>query len=101
MQSNRAHRVSTLRKTALCARGRTTATIDGCPRCPTGPALLTFSVSFLEEPRHLRTRRNVMSHMLIAAASEAEPPSGLAGWAVDVRDALGGPGAALVGGADN
>lgn len=42
-----------------------------------------------------------MSHMLIAAASEAEPPSGLAGWAVDVMDALGGPGAALVVGADN
>ncbi|MFC8933984.1 DedA family protein [Rhodococcus sp. NPDC057135] len=42
-----------------------------------------------------------MSDLLFAAAAEAEPLDGLAGWAVDIMDALGGPGAALVVGADN
>lgn len=42
-----------------------------------------------------------MSDLLIAAATETEPLDGLAGWAVGVMDALGGPGAAVVVGADN
>ncbi|MDJ0362792.1 DedA family protein [Rhodococcus sp. H29-C3] len=42
-----------------------------------------------------------MSDLLIAAAAEAEPLDGLAGWAVGIMEALGGPGAAVVVGADN
>jgi membrane protein DedA with SNARE-associated domain len=40
-----------------------------------------------------------MSQLLIAA--DAEPIGGLAGWAVGLMEALGGPGAALVVGLDN
>lgn len=42
-----------------------------------------------------------MSNMSIAAGAETEPLDGLAGWAVGVMDALGGPGAAVVVGVDN
>ncbi len=42
-----------------------------------------------------------MSDILITAAAETETLDGLAGWAVGVMDALGGPGAAVVVGADN
>ncbi|MGA9870540.1 MAG: DedA family protein [Rhodococcus sp. (in: high G+C Gram-positive bacteria)] len=42
-----------------------------------------------------------MSDSVFAAAAEAEPLGGLAGWVVGVMDALGGPGAAVVVGADN
>lgn len=41
-----------------------------------------------------------MSELLIAAAS-AEPMDGLSGWAVDLMQALGGPGAAVIVGLDN
>ncbi|MBP2330240.1 membrane protein DedA with SNARE-associated domain [Kibdelosporangium banguiense] len=41
-----------------------------------------------------------MSQFLLAEAA-TEPLGGLAGWAVDLMDVLGGPGAALVVGADN
>ena len=40
-----------------------------------------------------------MSQLLIAA--DAEPVGGLAGWAVGLMEALGGPGAALIVGLDN
>lgn len=39
--------------------------------------------------------------MIDATPPTPEPLGGLAGWAVDLMDALGGPGAALVVGADN
>lgn len=42
-----------------------------------------------------------MSNLLIAATADTEQLDGLAGWAVGVMDALGGPGAAVVVGADN
>lgn len=42
-----------------------------------------------------------MSDLLFAAATESESLEGLAGWAVGIMDALGGPGAAVVVGADN
>ncbi|WP_128644840.1 DedA family protein [Rhodococcus sp. BS-15] len=42
-----------------------------------------------------------MSNLLIAAAADTEQLDGLAGWAVGVMDALGGPGAAVVVGVDN
>jgi len=42
-----------------------------------------------------------MSDLLIAATAETEQLDGLAGRAVGVMDALGGPGAAVVVGADN
>lgn len=42
-----------------------------------------------------------MSNILIATAAETSTLDGLAGWAVGVMDALGGPGAAVVVGADN
>ncbi|WP_072801765.1 DedA family protein [Rhodococcoides yunnanense] len=42
-----------------------------------------------------------MSDSLIAAVAETEPLAGLAGWAVGIMDALGGPGAAVIVGADN
>ncbi|OZF29292.1 hypothetical protein CH296_17790 [Rhodococcus sp. 14-2496-1d] len=42
-----------------------------------------------------------MSDLLIAAPADTEQLDGLAGWAVGVMDALGGPGAAVVVGADN
>jgi len=43
-----------------------------------------------------------MSHLLIAAAGAgAEPLDGLAGWAVRLMEALGGPGAAVIVGLDN
>ncbi|SDD36365.1 DedA family protein [Actinokineospora iranica] len=41
-----------------------------------------------------------MTHFLLAEGT-AEPVGGLAGWAVEVMDSLGGPGAAIVVGADN
>ncbi|MDI9896485.1 DedA family protein [Rhodococcus sp. IEGM 1381] len=42
-----------------------------------------------------------MSDLVFTAAAETETLDGLAGWAVGVMDALGGPGAAVVVGADN
>ncbi|MDV7991906.1 DedA family protein [Rhodococcus sp. IEGM 1374] len=42
-----------------------------------------------------------MFDLLIAATAETDQLDGLAGWAVGVMDALGGPGAAVVVGADN
>ncbi|OZF45348.1 DedA family protein [Rhodococcus sp. 14-1411-2a] len=42
-----------------------------------------------------------MFDLLIAASAETDQLDGLAGWGVGVMDALGGPGAAVVVGADN
>lgn len=42
-----------------------------------------------------------MSATSMTATVDTEPLDGLAGWAVNVMDALGGPGAAVVVGADN
>ncbi|MFY2791002.1 DedA family protein [Rhodococcus sp. MALMAid1271] len=42
-----------------------------------------------------------MSSNLFAASAETAQLDGLAGWAVGVMDALGGPGAAVIVGADN
>lgn len=42
-----------------------------------------------------------MSEVWIISAADIEPLDGLAGWAVGVMDALGGPGAAIIVGADN
>lgn len=42
-----------------------------------------------------------MSNFVTATATETQSLDGLAGWAVGVMDSLGGPGAAVVVGADN